>query len=313
MNERLKGSEQLAALAALRTETRNLHDAWQSLIEQRELECLRSVLPAMILFHEMGGRPTGAEEVIRLLLDTLRALGHPLAGGEAASAGATAGSTDAGLLALGLAALRHFSQRLERVERTDAYQRESLAIALGLPDGQEKATILLLSNIGFGALSRERCVDLCEQCIGTFERLGDAWGTALAQLLLADAAGGGDAGDTDLARRSYHSALQGFAGLGNAWGQALCLTGLANVERQTGHLEEAYRMASQGLDTYSRMGSTWHMVYTRDALARMAEALCRPDEARHYLEANLAHFSQLGDEHRTEEYRERLQRLEAGV
>jgi hypothetical protein len=67
MNEKLKGSEQMAALVALQAETQNLHDAWRWLIEQRDLERLHGVLPAMILFHEMRGRPVGAQEIVRLL------------------------------------------------------------------------------------------------------------------------------------------------------------------------------------------------------------------------------------------------------
>ena len=76
MNEQLKGSEQLAALAALRVETPNLHDAWRWLIEQRDLERLHGLLPAIVLFHDMGGRPAGSPR------------GRPPAAGHAARPGA---------------------------------------------------------------------------------------------------------------------------------------------------------------------------------------------------------------------------------
>jgi predicted ATPase/class 3 adenylate cyclase/DNA-binding CsgD family transcriptional regulator len=305
MNEKLKGGEQSAALAALRSEAQNLHDAWQWLIEQRDLERLSGVLPAMILFHEMGGWPAGAQEVTRLLLDMLRALGQAASGGPATSAEA-----DDGLLALVLAVLRHFDQTLECKERTDAYQRQSLEIAQELPDSQEKAFILLLNSMGPGILTPRQCIDLSQQCIDIFQRLGDAWGTALAQLILGDAAGFWQAVDPELARHSYHSGLEGFTQLGNEWGRAMCLTGLANVERQAGHLEEAYRMACQSLDTYCRMGDAWRAVFTRHTLAEMAEELGRFDEARRYLEANLALLLELGDSSRQNDCRERLERLD---
>ena len=212
MNEKLKGGEQLAALAMLGTEIHNLHDAWRWLIEQRDLERLHGVLPAMILFHEMRGRPVGAQEVLRLLFDMLHALprspGH-FVGGTAAAVGLPVASSDASLLALVLAALRHFDQALERKERTDTYQRESLEIAQELPDGvpgydpAEKAFTLLLNSMGPGILTPQQSMNLCQQCISIFRRLGDAWGTALAQLILADAAGFWAAVDTELARRSY--------------------------------------------------------------------------------------------------------------
>jgi class 3 adenylate cyclase len=83
----------------------------------------------------------GAQKVKRLLFDTLRALGHVPGSGPASAVGHPAAPSDASLLALGLAALRHFDQTLERVRRTDAYQRESLEIAQELPDSQERAFI----------------------------------------------------------------------------------------------------------------------------------------------------------------------------
>jgi predicted ATPase/class 3 adenylate cyclase/DNA-binding CsgD family transcriptional regulator len=315
MNEKLKGSEQLAALVALRAEIQNLHDAWRWLIEQRDLDRLHGVLPAMILFHEMRGRPVRAQEIARLLLDMLRVLGHVPGGGPTTTAGPPAGSSDASLLALVLAALRHFDQVLERTERTDLYQRESLEIAQKLLDSvpgcdpAEKAFTFLLNSIGPGILTSRQAVDLCQQCIGIFQRLGDAWGMALAQLVLADAAsfGGVDAG---LARRSYQAGLEGFTGLGNDWGRAMCLTGLAEVERRAGHLEEAYRMGCQSLDTYCQVGDAWRAVFTRQMLGEIAGGLGRFDEARRHLEANLAHFSQMGDDRQRDDYRERLERLD---
>jgi predicted ATPase/class 3 adenylate cyclase/DNA-binding CsgD family transcriptional regulator len=321
MNEKLKGGEQLAALDALRAETQNLHDAWRWLIEGRDLARLHDVLPAMILFHEMCGRPVGAQEVVRLLLDTLHALGHVPGGsalaarGPTPAAGTAAGSPDDSLLALILAALRHFSQTLGHEERTNLYQQESLAIAQKLSenvpgsDPAEKAFALLLNSTGPGIFTARQSIDLCQQCIAIFVRLGDGWGTALAQLVLADAAVFGDL-DPELARRSYQASLEGFAGLGNEWGQAMCLTGLAHVERRAGRLEEAYRMGSQSLDTYCRMGDTWRAVFTRHALGEIAEELGRFNEARQHWEANLAHFSRMGDDRQQDFYRECLQRLD---
>ena len=312
MNEQLKGSEQLAALAALQVETQNLHDAWRWLIEQRDLERLHNVLPAMILLHEMGSRPVGAREIVRLLQDMLDALGYAPDTGTAPGLAAPA---DAGLLALTLAALRHFSQMLEPWERTNAYQRKSLEIAHKLPDSMpsdylaEKAFVLLLNSMGRGILTPRQSMDACRQCIDIFQRLGDAWGTALGQLVWADAANFGGV-DAEQGRSFYQASLEGFTGLGNDWGRAMCLTGLAAIEYRAGHLEEAYQVACQSLDTYCRMGDAWRVVSTRHMLAEIAEGLGRLDEARRHLEANLAHFTQMGAGPQRDDYRERLARLD---
>jgi len=303
MNDELKGGEQTAALAALRSESQDLHDAWRWLIEQRDLERLHGVLPAMILFHEMRGRPVEAQEVVRLLLDTLEALGHT-----PGATGAAAERADS-LLALVLAALRHFHQTLEPAERTNPYQRKSLEVAQRLPDSREKAFALLLDSMGPGILTAQQSYELCRQCIGIFGRLGDEWGAALAQLILADAAAFGRV-DGELARSQYRASLEGFARLGNEWGRALCLTGLAHLERQAGHLEEAYRMGCQSLDTHCQMGDVWRAVLMRHTLAEIAEELGAFDEARRHYEANVAYYSRMGDDRQRDGCLEHLQRLD---
>jgi hypothetical protein len=243
----------------------------------------------------------------------LRALGHIPAGGQTTAACSTVRSSDAGLLALVLAALRHFDQVLERPDQTDPYQRASLAIAQDLPVGQEKALILLLNSMGGGILTFQQSVDLCQQCVGIFGCLGDIWGTALAQLILADVANLGGGVDAELAERSYQASLEGFTELGNEWGRALCLTGLADIERRAGHLQQAYQMGCQSLDTYCRMDDAWRASLTRQTLAETAEELGRLDEARRHLEANMAYFARMGDGPRRDDHRERLERLDERI
>jgi len=54
-------------------------------------------------------------------------------------------------------------------------------------------------------------------------------------------------------------------------------------------------------------------VFARRALAEIAEKSGWFDRARHHLEANLAHFTQMGDERGREEYRERLEHLDKRI
>jgi DNA-binding CsgD family transcriptional regulator len=318
MNERLKGGEQLAALAALRTETPNLHDAWRWLIVQRDLDRLHALLPAMILYHDMGGRPAGAQEVIDLLLDVLRALGY-VPGDNASvpppdTSGALA-SADASLLALTLAALCHFDQAPEHEAQRNVYQRQSLDIVDWLPgsmtgyDPAEKACTLLLNSMWGGVLTFQQCVDLGQESIDIFGRLGDAWGTALAQLIVGDVANWRGL-DADLARRSYQASLEGFRRLGNDWGRALCLNGLAVIEQRAGHLEDAYRMGCQSLDICCQLGDTWREVFVRQILIEIGQDLGAFDDARQHLKANLDHFARMGAAAARDDCLERLARLE---
>ncbi len=308
MGEELKGSRQLEALVALRTDMQNVYGAWQWLIEHHDLEQLRRVLPAMVLFYEMHDQPIEAREAARLLLDMLRTpSAAPIAGADTGSE-PTVGSSYVSLLALVLAALHHFSLDPEHFERSVSYQRESLPLVHKLPDGQDKAFILLLNAIGPGTLTAQQSLELCQQCIGIFQRQGDAWGMALSQLILADTANLGGL-DADLARASYQASLEGFARLGNDWGRALCLVGLALTEQKARHLEAAYRLGRQGLDIYDQMGNVWRASFVRQTLGEIAEELGAFDEARRHFEANLACAVQMGDDRQRDYYIERLARL----
>jgi len=95
----------------------------------------------------------------------LEALGYGVGDGPVSPA-----EPDRGLLALGLAALRHFSLDYEYPEPTNRYHQHSLAIAQALPDSQEKAFTLLLNSIGPGSLILRQRMELCQQCIGIFRR-----------------------------------------------------------------------------------------------------------------------------------------------
>lgn len=308
MFEKLKGGEQLAALAVLRSETQNLDDAWRWLIVQCDEERLRGLLPGMILFHEMRGRPIEAQEMIRLLLDMLDTLGYvPGSDTGTGPAAFTEGNKD--LLALAVAALRHFSLDLRDAAQMNPYQRVSLEIAASLPDSQEKAFVLLLACMGPGILTRQQSCALCQQCIRIFEGLGDAWGMALAQLILADSAGFGN-GETELARAHYQASLDGFTRLGNEWGRAMCLTGLSHLEQRAGRLEEAYRMRCQALDTYVRMADPWRVTMMHHDLGEIAEEMGAFDDARRHYEANVAHCARMGDDPGRDHYLERLRRLD---
>jgi predicted ATPase/class 3 adenylate cyclase/DNA-binding CsgD family transcriptional regulator len=310
MNEQLRGAGQLAALAALRAESQDVHDAWRWLIVQHDEERLHDLLPAMILFHEMRGRPVEAQEMAGLLADMLDTLGCVLSVGASRGVDCTAVATGSeGLVALALAALRHFSVSPGDWQRMIPYQRESLAIAARLPDGHEKAFALVLNSMGPGILDAQQIRALCTECVRIFRRVGDVWGISVAELVMADAVGFGTA-DGKLARGHYQAALEGFTRLGNEWGRAMCLTGLSNLEHRAGRLEDAYRMQRQALDTYLRMGDTWRAVMIREDLGQIAEEMGAFEEARQHYEANVAHFTQMGDEGRRAYCQERLQRLD---
>ncbi|MGE5222504.1 MAG: adenylate/guanylate cyclase domain-containing protein, partial [Omnitrophica WOR_2 bacterium] len=311
MNEQLVGSEQLTALFALRTETQNLRSAWQFLVEKGDFERLKIILPAVVLFYVMNDQRVETQEVIQLLHDTIHLLRKAVDQHSGESTGSLPACTYQGLLALSLATLRHFSFDPTHIELTHPYQIESLKLVDPLPDCQEKAYTILLNCTKAGNITYSRTIDYCQECIGIFERMGNAWGVAMTKLILADSALFGGK-DLSLARASYQSSLEGFTMLGNNWGKALCLSGFSLVERQEGNLEKAYELGYESFKIYDQMNSAERVQDLRLRLGEIADKLGRIEDARTFFEANLAYYIKIGDIERQRLIKEWLEKLGKG-
>ena len=303
--EKLKGRELAGALAELRLEVQNLFGAFRQLIRQRDYTRLQRAVTAAILYYEMNNRRAEYQEIIRLLGEVLVIL-SPASTGDRQAAPDPA---QAELLPLLLAALRRFaSQTGADEEKLRSFQEESLRLARLLPDCQAKGFALLLDSIGRGILSVRQSLDLGMECAAMFERLHDPWGTALAQLIAGDTANfTGE--DVSAGRVCYQSSLEAFTRLGNAWGQAMCLTGLAQVELSQGHPQEAYRLGCQSEEIYKLIVNPERMFLNRHILGEASEKMGAVEEARRFFEANLAFSADVGDTYMQDYYRTRLAAL----
>ena len=310
MYEKLKGEDQLMALTALRAETQNLRAALQELVEQHDFQRMEQVFPALILFYEMNNQRVEAQEVIQLLTDMQRLLRQELEFATDAGPNRLPRSFYQSLLALTLAALHHFTQGYQRPQYTARYQQESLQLIPGLPDSQAKAYAILLNCIGAGLII-DQILELCQQCFGIYKGMGDSWGAALAQLIWADAMNFSGF-DMEMARTAYQASLDAFRKAKNNWGQALCLYGITILEQKAGHFEEAYRLGSQTLELFSQLGNVERIAYIRHVLGEIAIGKGSLNDARVHFEANLAHYTLLGDKNRQNDYQERLASLAAG-
>ena len=300
--EQIKGSQQLAALSALRGEARDLYAAWETLVEQRDIERLQQCLPAAILFNLMNDRWVETVEFTHLLLEMLSWL-HPAEGSARVPSPSPAGEAHPALLALTLAALRYFTNDYDHPERTIPYQSESLQIIQSLPDSQSKAFVLLLDVYGPGLLSSRELAGQCQQCQAIFQRQGDAWGSAMSQLIQGDILIYGSV-DADLARACYQASLETFTRLGADWGRALCLNGLSAVEHYSGRLQEAFDLARQSLELFEQLDNQERTVQIRLFLASTAESLGNLDAAYRYYTANQTHYLRRGDEQTAKIYQE---------
>jgi predicted ATPase/class 3 adenylate cyclase len=307
MNEKLKGSQQISALAELRLEAPNLVGALRQLICLRDFARLQRAVTAMILYYEMNNQRTEFQEIVRLLGEVLVILSpSPLAGGPAAPEPDPA---QAELLPLLLATLRRFAGQTGLDEKQLQYfQEESLRQARLLPDCQAKGFALLFDSIGTGIHSAAQNVDLALECVAMFERLHDPWAKALALLIAGDTANFTGV-DLKIARASYQSGLSIFSSLGNFWGQAMCLTGLAQVELSEDHPQEAYRLACQSEEIYQQIVNPERSLLNRHILGEASQNMGAFAQAREYFAANLAYSIHIGDEPRQTYYRQRLESL----
>jgi hypothetical protein len=305
---KLKGADQLEALAIARAEVQNLRLASKELITQRDYQRLDGILPALILFYEMNNQRVETQEVIKLLTDLEQELRQDLARTAEPDLSSLPRPFMQALLGITLAALHHFNFSGYPLPLTFHQQDESLQLVLDLPDTEAKAFTILLSSRGSSHLSVDRRLDLLQQCFGIFKQLNDPWGVALTQLIWADEMNFGNI-DIDLARPAYQASLQTFAEAKNRWGHALCLIGLATIEQKNGHFEKAYQLCSQALEMFSQLGNLNRVADDHQLLGEIAINKGNLEEARLHFEANLKYFTSLGDQARLQEYQERLSSL----
>lgn len=264
----------------------------------------------MILLYEMDDSRIQMQEIVWILGKMLTILSPlPDEKNQLRSTSSSASSYP-DLYILTLAALRRFVGRRSLLgwEESVPLLQESLKIARQLPDSQAKSFALLLDCTGKNILTPQEIMEVGQKCIAYFERTGDVWATALAQLVVGDidTFAGIELG---MAEVLYRDSLEGFTRLGNDWGRAMCWTGLAEVERRAGHLDQAYRLALQAQEIYELLNNQDRLMLNQEILGEITQAMGAVEEARRYYEANLTFMTQVGDDVGQRDYRDRIAAL----
>ena len=177
-----------------------------------------------------------------------------------------------------------------------------------MEDNYAKASALLLASIGPGALAPVDALVLTRQSQALYEQLGDTWGSALAQMILAD----GLAfvlGVLEQARELYQSSLSTFTRLGNDWGRALCLNGLSFIASRGGRAAQAFELGCQSLELFERLDNQERTTAIRESLARIAAELGNRDAARQYHERNRDLALRRGDLNLADHFQEQINLL----
>ena len=179
----------------------------------------------MIHFFTLNDQRVEIPALTRLLMEMLAIVRRAQAEETAGQTGSETPAPDNTLLALTLAAIRYITIDNNHMEQSNLYQAECLKYIPELPDSLEKALILLLNATGPMVLEPQKAIELCILSSQLFDQVGDDWGTALAQLILADITSFGKK-DSRWGVLSYQASLETFKRLGNPWGRGVCLNGL---------------------------------------------------------------------------------------
>ncbi len=277
IERKLRSSDQLSALAAMRSETHNVRFAWQNLVEGGYYRLLQQALPGILLFYDMFGPRQEGFIYLNLLTEHLRS--HP------------APPEFPGLLALTLAGTRFFGGYNR--EEYDSYQVESLQLAGALQVSREKAFVYLLACMGAGALPPERHLALLQECFQIFQELEDTWGQALSAIVLGDTYCF-TFHDPDQGVQAYQQGLEYFSSLENRWGMRLGYFGLGFSAWKSGRLAEAYELVEESLAIYESMDNPERAMEVRNTLAHIALDMGKRDLARQHFQVNLEQATQLG-------------------
>jgi predicted ATPase/class 3 adenylate cyclase len=293
LEKELKGSHQFAAMALLRLEIGNILIAWDWLIENREIRRLQSLILILILFDIMNDQPIIQPEFNRrlekmlLMLERNQPNDSPL-------------QEFHGLFALVLGAIYFFKVQSEPEIAIQAQMRAYELIKI-MPDTSEKAYALLLIIFYHGGLSPEEALNLALLCIRLFDQLTDLWGKGLALVSSADAAFFGML-EMTLAKNYYQQGLVIFSEMGNSWGKALCLSGLAYISEKLYQFADAELYARESVEVLLSLENGQRAVHMAALAGRVAEAMKKFDLARHYYQLNQSYFRRMGDLNQVEHY-----------
>jgi predicted ATPase/DNA-binding SARP family transcriptional activator len=177
-------------------------------------------------------------------------------------------------------------------DRAIAYGAEGVERARALGDD---AAIAVATMLHGSALSdffhrTEASAALFDESRRAFERVGDAWGLAMAAIVsgsmhLVKA-------DLDAALPEFEEAATGFGSLGNAWARSTALRHVADIAAARGQYDkaaEALRQAITGLRAVDATGLSSGLVAR---LAYIAAVQGQPDEADSWFEEALASAEQ---------------------
>jgi hypothetical protein len=308
MFQQLKGQNFLTALERIREDVQDVLTAYHHLIASHEFDLLRESLAAVSLFYEMADARLSLRDMVLLLEKLMK----ELATSSQSQADLPTAPELLDLYAFSAVYHRRFSWRAGL--KVPALPTRSMILewAQQLSDNLLKAYAIMVSCIGVDIELEPHGLQLCQQCIRLFDQFGDEWDSGMAFLIGADGEIFGRQ-QTGIADRYYQQSLAKFTSVGNDWGRAMCLVGMAEMNRREGNLTAALQMAQESTAILSMMHDMERLLTSRLILGATLEDMKSYEQARERFEANLTYLTGVGNTYACQQYQQRLAVLDEKI
>lgn len=257
----LKGSQNLAGIAEIRSEIDNLRQAWRYANETGLVEQVMQACLPLTLYYNQTGQYLEGRQMFGLAVDALRQfyLSAP-------------GNRDlASCLSFILITQAHFLAWPEYFNKSVDLQKESLEILPAQRRGLDWVTLGLHIRNYSGLLSPERAEQFFSEVLQEAASTHDDWLLAATHEFWGDYK---DASNADMLERIEPrlKALEIYRRIGNKPGMASCLTGLAHFSYLAGQYKASLEYAQQAYEIDISLQDDWKAALTLLTLGQLAVA-----------------------------------------
>jgi predicted ATPase/DNA-binding SARP family transcriptional activator/Tfp pilus assembly protein PilF len=274
---------QIEALVEVTREIENVRAAWRWATTQAKVPELWRAATGLAIFFHIRSLFQEGEAAFRQAAAALEAVRQQ-------------GTTDEIDRTLGLlwAYQGQFAHRLYQHEVGRQLLQRSLSLLRPLGLGMELAMANLWGvTVGLVDDATE-AEQRCQQTLGYFQSVGNAWGVGLALTQLSELAQ--LRGDITKAKHHLQEAIADLSAVGDRWGIAFALFGLGSLaQHQGGERAEAKRHYLESLEMRRELGDRWGMSICLDYIGYLAREMGQYDEARPLHEESQAISREIGD------------------
>ncbi len=269
---------QREALEIVQRDLDNIRAAWRWSLQHQASTSVSGAAFALALFYEIRSRFREGEAMFAEAAEALRRQPD---------------LDDTGLLMLFRALQGEFLCRMARIPEGSRLIEESFASLAEFPDSAWLPLVEVLSTyIGLGLSSDERRRRL-QHSLQQYQALGNTWGVALSQEVLASTYL--EPGSVDTIQNLLQDSLELRRKRGDEWGTAITLYTLAVSYSVRGDIPRCLDLIQQSLELRARLGDIRGMAICQSLIARLMAHQGNKAMAQHMHAESARAFKEIGD------------------